>query len=256
MLNKMKLLVSDYDNTIVTDHTIEKADYEAIQTIMKEEDKTFVIASGRAIKLFYPAVEDLKIPFEYAIMLNGAIIADKHKNIIYKKFIDASEINKNLDFCLELYDKYPILVVVTTLEDSFFLDDKQQIEEFINRKDRDSFHYIGMCVELASQDIEDTTNVCQIIREFNSNLTVVMNNWFIDLLNPEVSKGNAIRFVMDLIHANINDLYVIGDSYNDIPMFELTNHSYTFTYSPEAVKKEATHVVACFKECADDFLKG
>ena len=51
-------------------------------------------------------------------------------------------------------------------------------------------------------------------------------------------------------------LYTIGDSYNDIPMLEMTENSFTFVSSPEAIKKSAKNVVENFAESVNKFVFG
>ena len=53
---------------------------------------------------------------------------------------------------------------------------------------------------------------------------------------------------------DIKKLYTIGDSYNDIPMLKMTENSFTFQSSPEAVKNRAGTVVSDFDECIKKYV--
>ena len=53
---------------------------------------------------------------------------------------------------------------------------------------------------------------------------------------------------------DVKKLYTIGDSYNDIPMLKMTENSFTFQTSPEAVKNNAGNVVSDFDECINKYV--
>ena len=58
-------------------------------------------------------------------------------------------------------------------------------------------------------------------------------------------------------HFNIlkNNVYCIGDSWNDLPMIKSIENSFTFTYSPQDVMEEAKYIVNNLKECIDKIQK-
>ena len=46
-------------------------------------------------------------------------------------------------------------------------------------------------------------------------------------------------------------VYGIGDSYNDIPMLESADCSFTFRDSPQIVQEKATHIVSSISEAIE-----
>lgn len=72
------------------------------------------------------------------------------------------------------------------------------------------------------------------------------NGTWIDVVERSVSKGNAANRVKELFHA---DLVVgIGDNYNDIPMLDHVDISFTFHRSPLEVQQHASYVVESIAE--------
>lgn len=53
----------------------------------------------------------------------------------------------------------------------------------------------------------------------------------------------------------IDRLYTVGDSLNDISMFKITNNSYTFNAAEEVVKPHANNIVDYVYEVIDDIIK-
>ena len=70
-----------------------------------------------------------------------------------------------------------------------------------------------------------------------------------DIVCKGNSKGTGIKFVKKYLKAN--KIYGIGDSYNDLPMLETVDVSFTFHSSPESVQKQATHLVSGIAEAID-----
>ena len=46
-----------------------------------------------------------------------------------------------------------------------------------------------------------------------------------------VSKGSALRRLMEHLQIEANEVACIGDSFNDISMFEVTPHSFTLHHA-------------------------
>ncbi len=63
-----------------------------------------------------------------------------------------------------------------------------------------------------------------------------------ELIPSGVSKGTAIKEISKLLNISLENTLSIGDSGNDISMFETTKYSATLASSPDFVKKHATHI--------------
>ena len=68
--------------------------------------------------------------------------------------------------------------------------------------------------------------------------------WIHSLLeiSPEnVNKANGIRQLLQHLHIAEDDVYVVGDSGNDVPMFEAFKHSFVMKHAHPFIKAKATH---------------
>ena len=67
---------------------------------------------------------------------------------------------------------------------------------------------------------------------------------FIELTPAEVNKSNGLKLYCEMTNTNANDVYVVGDSGNDISMFQTyKEHSFCMNHSPEKIKKFAKYHV-------------
>ena len=50
---------------------------------------------------------------------------------------------------------------------------------------------------------------------------------------------------------HLKEVAGIGDSYNDIPMLDVVDDAFTFTYSPKIVQEKADHIVDSLKDAIE-----
>ena len=67
------------------------------------------------------------------------------------------------------------------------------------------------------------------------------NGW-IGITEKDSNKAGTVRFFQNYLNISDDETAVFGDSANDIPMFELTEHSYAMKKAPASVRRKARHV--------------
>jgi hypothetical protein len=70
----------------------------------------------------------------------------------------------------------------------------------------------------------------------------VSNRLFVDMAHPEVSKAGGLRFLMDLEGIRRKETMVVGDSENDIPLFDLAGFSVAMGNARQDIKERAHFV--------------
>ena len=75
--------------------------------------------------------------------------------------------------------------------------------------------------------------------------TVAQNQQYVDIMAPGRTKGAGILELLDRLHIDRADveLYTFGDSWNDMSMHAIADHSYGFTHSPADVRAATDHVI-------------
>lgn len=249
----MKLLASDFDGTLLHHENgknkILKNDKKAIKDF-QNKGHLFGICTGRGMDGILKCSED--IDYDFYILNSGAIILNKDKEFIQVNYLNKKLIKKIIDYFAEkicctfvekgkmyvIHDngKYPSRIQSITSVDMLGDD----IEAF-------SMHFDG--------DIEKTAAIKNtIIKEFGSEIAVYQNIDNIDMCAKGCSKGNGIKVIQNYFGLNEDDINVIGDSWNDIPMFENCMNSYTFHRSPQDVKDQSKYQVATVEECIKQIM--
>ena len=54
---------------------------------------------------------------------------------------------------------------------------------------------------------------------------------------------------------NTDDIYTVGDSFNDVSMFNITKNSYTFNESEDLVKPHANNLIDYVHEIVEEILE-
>ncbi|MBQ7250375.1 MAG: HAD family phosphatase [Bacilli bacterium] len=69
-------------------------------------------------------------------------------------------------------------------------------------------------------------------------------NQFIEITPKGCSKASGLSFYLDYLGINHDNVAVVGDSGNDVPMFEeFYENSYCMKHAPEAIRSQAKNVV-------------
>jgi Cof subfamily protein (haloacid dehalogenase superfamily) len=66
---------------------------------------------------------------------------------------------------------------------------------------------------------------------------------FLEVTDPLATKGEALRRIAELYGFEMSATAAIGDSDNDVPMFEAAAVSFAVAHASDAAKRAATHVV-------------
>ena len=80
------------------------------------------------------------------------------------------------------------------------------------------------------------------------------NNECIDIMASGVSKGNGMMDLVHLLKLEEENVYAIGDSFNDVSMIEMAAHGCTFAHCPEVLTKRAKHIVPSVRGLIESVL--
>lgn len=258
----MKIFISDLDGTLI-DNTLQSDDSvkKCAEKILDSKND-LVIATGRSLY----GIQILNI-YEYPIyfiIMNGAIILDRNKDIIYKKVIDEKIVN-------DIFIKYPSDNIEYITQGKTFMTISK--EEYLSRyskwdmwnkkmlnngngkqlnfmlshfvfdadisKIKDQVVKINI-LEMDNQKYIEKTNY---IRNFDE----VINNPFdknvLEITSKGITKKNAIVKLIQITKWNNNDIYVFGDGDNDSDMLEYFDNSFAPENASEKAKNCAKYKI-------------
>lgn len=256
----MKYIFSDLDNTLLFGGKIKEKDLEAIRK-WKTLGHKFVIATGRGKNMMDIIFDNYSDLADYYILNNGALLLDKNKNKISGNIMDFDTVK---DVVKTLGEK-DVLVALETENEIYSIGEfKDEIcpevgettinlsqDQVVNEK-RD---IIFLNCSPKTKKIEDSILIYdELYSKYSEKISIFRNKHWIDMIPKNLSKGQGIKNLINLECLEPKDIFVIGDSLNDISMFEDFKNSYTFVYAEDIVKDKCKCIVEDFGQMVEDIL--
>ncbi|WP_033159873.1 Cof-type HAD-IIB family hydrolase [Mycoplasmoides alvi] len=275
MQKNIEWIICDLDGTLLRyenySHVIDKKAIEVIHNLGNKNIE-FSIATGRHYK------DALKICIEndlvkehtkYIIGCNGGIIFDTLANkIIFKKIMNKNQLIKSFSVLNYLLNKgIEVLLAGYKLNRNVVFNPeiktkRNLVNEFLNYEGNFSEFKFDISNDFVSEtnilktifffDIDflnknqiTIENIYQELKEmfnFSKGELCITSKQSIECNPDEISKGNAIKMLSKKLDIDLNHTLSIGDSGNDISMFEVTKYSSTLESSIDSVKQKATKV--------------
>lgn len=265
--NLMKYLACDLDGTLLNEnHGINEANIKGIIEF-KEAGNKFIISTGRSLSSIYDLFSEYpEIEYDYIVACNGAIVLDKDKNVIHSKFIGSEvaegifkEFLDNEDVCVHFESEgehYLVDSNIPNLEDvpkdmrglySHFKD-RVSIEDLFKDINERNYSIISLFSKNGDRNVAEKAKN-KLVKSLGDDLEAFRNQFFVDIAPKGCTKGSGLKKILELNNVNEDKLYAIGDSFNDISMFNLTENSFTFHYAEDGVKEIANNHVSSVEEC-------
>ena len=244
----IKLVAFDMDGTLLNSrHELSPETIRALYKL-KEKGIICVICTGRSIAglKHYSELLDLNMPI---VTLNGTIILDKDKNVIFARTLTsedakriwslADNLNANLAFWSnnKLYcnkiNKFTLnysersYLPITLIDDfeAFVQDNGISKMIFFDQEDK----------------IIDFKSKVSKIKDFNVNYCI-SNQYMLEFFNIQVSKANALDFLGKYYNITPEQMMAFGDGENDIDMLEYVGYGVVMQNALESVKSHGKFI--------------
>ena len=257
-----KLIFIDLDGTLLNDKKeISDENIKWLNRAYKEKGITTIITTGRQLGFVKELYDRYNCSFgDYVIASNGAIIKNiKTNEYINKEVISKEEvkklrkisINNNLRFFMIYTENEEYKEIIKTNENilnnggnlvkniDILLDEKPESIVtlcILNGKEEDLNKSIK---EVERLNIFDNSPVC--IYNHKKNGFTIRENYF-DVMKKGCNKKNAVKKVMDTLGVNHDEIIVIGDGGNDLPMFEYAKLKIAMENGSDLLKQKADYI--------------
>ncbi|WP_426461557.1 Cof-type HAD-IIB family hydrolase [Mycoplasma hafezii] len=254
---------SDVDGTIYPFPSKELA----VETIQKTAEITkkgvpFVINTGNGP---YEKIQRLadQLSGRYIVCSNGALIWDnQEKQILHLETLPLSEAKKVFDLAEEcgvgLYyfgtHQYYLHLYTDAFKD--FISDFCEYNDWIlDGRLNDDMHKIEVYGDPKKLQVFYEKAVAQ-----NIDLNICNLHSHIEITKTGVSKGTGMKWLCEnVFETTVDNVMAIGDSQNDISMFELAGYSYVMENADKYTKSFAKYYTSCVDqlglvEAIDDYL--
>lgn len=248
------LFVSDMDETLLNSNkVITNNNIKAIR-MLQNHGGTFTVATGRSITGFSPYKNIIK-PNIPVILYNGAVIYDINKEkIIWSNYLDES-VKKYIQAISTTFPRIGIQVM--SPEGVFSYNSTPAFVNFMNREGL-PFTKVSSMDELPKDWIKaEMTRDLIDMKAFDTYIkkNLIPKHRYIytgdnscEIIKEDVSKGDALKRLIDYLKFKDKKVYCIGDHNNDIEMISYAHIGFAVGNSLKKVKKIANIVVATCDE--------
>lgn len=246
----IKLFATDLDGTLLkSGNTIKNKDIEAIHSLSKTEID-FAIATGRLDRDILEICKEIK-KNAHRVSQNGAFVLSDSHDFIHQRTFD-------LEMSYKLHEhitSYSHLVCISTKDEIYISKRTEELKamenflyfpliegiDFIDKYGTEinpsKYMLLGENKQLVSIE-EEIKNLFGISIE-----SYISDPNCLDIVPKGVSKADGLKRLAKHLHIKPSEIAVIGDAYNDIPMFEMTPNSFCMSSAPIEVRDKAQHIV-------------
>ena len=266
----MKYLVTDLDGTLLNkDFEWDEFLDKALKKLLNNECE-LVIATGRTLHGVKKCQALWEAPI-YLIIINGAMILDKERNVIFTKALPKDVVKSLLDILKE-----ENLEFITSDGILCMLSKEEYINEYskwdiwrkkvLNKKDSGYYdEYLNQFVfSVNEEDILqkeilkinglqlDNKRYQTLLCKLDKLKDKIINNPFadnvIEITNHGITKDKAVFFLKDIFGWKQEDIYVFGDGGNDVELLNSFINSYAPQNASKEAKKAAKSIIASNEE--------
>ncbi|MCD8195459.1 MAG: HAD family hydrolase [Coprobacillus sp.] len=278
-----KLLVVDLDGTLFVPRRIHKLipkkNLKFLRSFIDEGNKV-IFASSRSYQFSKKLQEELDRPCSF-ICCNGSQVINENGEFYQNISFEREEIKNLLEsidneykpklFLLYCEDHHMVITdkgrlpglfkffykfanrIQFSRKENYVLSNDMYDNELENGIIYKATFFFGVTKKKRNHAIE----VNRYIREKYPEIESVWSGLVDEISPKDVNKGTSLKLFSEREGISHDDIYVIGDGGNDIPMFkEYYQNSFAMTKTPSVVKKYAKHTVNRVFNLEKYLLKG
>ncbi|OEJ14849.1 hydrolase [Brachyspira hampsonii] len=248
---KIKLIAADLDGTLLNSNKeISEYNQKIIKKLINKYNIDFILSSGRpyeGIKNYNEILENNNL----SIIFNGASIADNDGNIIFRKTLDEEaskqiiELSKKYDVCLHVYDNGKYIVSKENFPIKSYVQIENKVNVIAGLENINDYRFDKMLI-LGERDILEKLK--EEIDSLNCVHTCFSGTLFLEAVNKEANKGNALKKICEIKKIDIKDTIAFGDNFNDIEMIEYSGIGVAMGNAEENVKQKADYIALSNEE--------
>ena len=240
----MKIIASDYDGTLRRHRGIEQKDRDAIKE-WRNNGNLFGIVTGRDQPFIKSVTDEDNLEVDFLIIYNGADIYEfkgKQANLIKRMPGQTGR----------LYELLPLILRKSGDWADFVTPDRSY---YVTYKDEPASSKSSWVKNEALKDINEFIQIYSLYKTeeealeiarrlndgFNDAVSPLVNGSWLNVAPSGVTKASGVWEYAKLKSVGKEDIFTIGDSYNDLAMIKEFN-GFTVDNGAEALKKAARAV--------------
>lgn len=259
----IKLFVSDLDHTLLNDKKqVDPTVQESVRQLI-ETGVDIGLASGRVDEEIKQIGHRFLNYACHRISENGAfVITADDKKLFSTTMPD--------EIALKIIHKarsYPFIPIFNVNNQCHVLQKTKEIIEYENQTNisiQESPHLLDQLNDSFSLTKISLVGELSLLKQFELVVSqhfrgqvtfhISSPNCF-DVVPLNTSKGAGLKILMDRYKIKAEEVACVGDSYNDISMFQITPHSFSMKHSEKQVRDTSHYTVESVSEVADYILR-
>ncbi|MGL5330542.1 MAG: sugar-phosphatase [Peptostreptococcaceae bacterium] len=249
-----KLIALDIDGTLLnTDKKITNEVFNSIQEAKKQGAKV-VLSTGRPLPGVTPLLEELNLTDDgdYVICFNGALVQEvKSKKVLCNLEMNMDDFNLIYNEVCKKHNTFIHINTPTNLVTPNKIPGQYtQLEANLNKipieykPTEEIDDSITFCKIMIVDDSEKLEEIIQSIpKEFHDKYTIVRSApFFLEFLNKDANKGNALRSLCSNINIPIEKSIAVGDEENDQHMIKYAGLGVAMGNARDSIKDIADFI--------------
>ena len=249
----IKLLAVDMDGTCLNEHgRISKNTLDALKRA-KDAGIIIVPTTGRAFACLPFQMRSYNDLYSYVITSNGAVIRDtKNNKDLYRRCIPDYMAEYFLEECESLR-----VGITAHVRNDYWIQGNflHFVGSVMFRKDVQASKKINNIRQFISEkgcSVEEiqlyflpgckTDQIRKILKKYPE-LNAAYTNHYVEIFDRNTSKGNALKVLMEHLNLKKDEVACIGDSENDISMFDVAGVKIAMGNAIDDLKVRADFIV-------------
>ena len=252
----MKVFASDFDNTLhFMDRTggyFRSGDLSAILDF-QDHGGLFGLCTGRPLFGFGNDL-DHGPKLDFVVASSGAVVAEKKEDTFVPVF-ESVLTTKQIAMLDETFGKESIFYIHADGHIFTLYERRPQYPQQTVLPSIDALNGRHItCVSVWTPSNRTASLIAARINAmYGKEMAGYQNTQWIDVVHAGVSKGTGVLHAKQLLHGDV--IAGIGDSFNDIPLLEAADISFSFHASEDEVKEKADYLVDTVAEALAIFAK-
>lgn len=256
----MNLYISDLDGTLLNPQA-ELTEYtKDILNKLVASGEHFTVATARTLATVRQMLEGVAINAPI-ILMNGVCVYDLQKQHYIKVESIDSQISQELIAAVHRHNMPGFLYAleddrlstfyekITTGQAQKFVEERikkygkvfTHVDDFNSCLDKNLIYYsISDTVDKIRPLYNDLDKISGLHVEIYRDV-YFENSWYIEVCSPKASKYNAVKFLREKF--GFTSITAFGDNFNDLSMFQASDHCYAVANARTEVKAAADKII-------------
>lgn len=245
----LKLIASDLDATFLRDDkTINEPLFREVLQKMKAQNMQFIVATGNHLQKVLEYFKNFE--GEYQIIANNGAEVMLDGEVQNVKFLPKEALKTIFSVTEKYLDDVAVGLAFNGQSTTYMLKSQAAIgdtfkissEYFENLTLVDSINdviepILKSTIVLSHNEVAYMNDLKSILGKI---VHVTTSGYgAIDIVDSDVNKANALKYIADALHVDAKDIMAFGDGLNDMEMLEYVGHPVAMTNSdPELLKHD------------------